>query len=1286
VYKCLVNAEEAQHVNAGETENPSTMEGVPMSARSETIEDTVLDSLPSCILGLEELFKYRDRRDKLVRDIVFSVGLVTKVFKLRDVQPTKRRTSSTADSGDAERRQSRDDVSPRITMTELDFSRFGSPFRENGLSSSALVMDSKSFIPGEDMQLQLWQKLSELSVECEDDSLCIDATASTPRDGRSHNGSALLHEAIEQDRRRMLSVQQAIRKSAESDQSENFSSLIEERASIAKSSMNQVAALEKHLTKIKDMYDSIQGDLLAVINQLEDTKREHHNAFLQPVSWQSSAAAQDSISSNRTSDKTKRCAWEHIMCRSSDIIHLSNDSANEGSILELRECFEEIGLQSQNFAHFLGRSPSSFQISYSHDCNTVVSRLTGMLVKQRQLSAAVVETTQKELTTLRVTLDELQSLLKDAVTEGIDMVQLAYSQCMATSTEISRLYEDMTEWEGQLQRWQDPAALKMTCESMVSEVALLEEALLQWENQRIDIKSALEKAMLTMNRSKFMRPHSDSSAASASGSVGMEVERLRIQLSLAEREAKSSRRALRTWYRSHRYFAVNTAPELFFALPDFRSPGSVLGDGGFASSANIPRRQLSEYDDVVVFTNPELLSVKEEALGDIGKTGTGRHLLLKGSYEGHEVILKGFAMHNNEQRKGMDREIEILSRLKSDLVIHPQAIVDASSDSSDPTLQITLFIEYPFYSRGNLVTWLKQEERKPWELQSIARQILFAIMYLHDHGIVHKDIKPSNILMRDDGRIVLTDFELARVVAQSLKTSDGLAELDDEVCTVTRSGTSGYMAPEVEAGQSTGLSSDMFSFGCLLFFIHFPREFAQLVPSQVSFPRDSNADADLCDLIQRLLSVDPLFRPTAASALSHSYFRATFVDRLMQEGEIVEQDRKLDAVRNLLSRTRAANRNSFDRISISRSSVVEDVLKYFQEVSLDNLRKHLKVTFVNEPGVDEGGLLTEMFNLFFDQVFRSSVGLFEDCNHALSASASLFRPGILSTESSTDAMLVEEGTSVAEGEVILPSQHVPAEQLIQLRAVGRAMVKALYEGRRIGNRLCPSVLKFFTGAAPTIMDLQLYDAQAAKSLRWLLTTGGVEDLGMHFEEVGQSNLGTVNDSNKAQYVRLKIQNILVDSRLPQLTAIKAGFMEALQALSTEAAPFLTLLSHTDWRIMLCGDTVINAHQIISALKFSNFPRRSKISLWLTEILLSFSEDYLRKFLVFVTGSPSLSSSFNTNSSSAIKINVRHQTRSAALPTAHTCFYYLDIPDYDDRVVFQSKLIFAIQNANTFEIV
>lgn len=50
--------------------------------------------------------------------------------------------------------------------------------------------------------------------------------------------------------------------------------------------------------------------------------------------------------------------------------------------------------------------------------------------------------------------------------------------------------------------------------------------------------------------------------------------------------------------------------------------------------------------------------------------------------------------------------------------------------------------------------------------QSIARQLLCAVMHLHDRGILHKDIKPANILLHADGRLMLADFDLSRDTSQ----------------------------------------------------------------------------------------------------------------------------------------------------------------------------------------------------------------------------------------------------------------------------------------------------------------------------------------------------------------------------------------------------------------------------------------------------------------------------------------------------------------------------------------
>lgn len=95
------------------------------------------------------------------------------------------------------------------------------------------------------------------------------------------------------------------------------------------------------------------------------------------------------------------------------------------------------------------------------------------------------------------------------------------------------------------------------------------------------------------------------------------------------------------------------------------------------------------------------------------------------------------------------------------------------------------------------------------------------------------------------------------------------------------------------------------------------------------------------------------------------------------------------------------------------------------------------------------------------------------------------------------------------------------------------------------------------------------------------------------------------------------------------------------------SPFLVKIWSHSKHILICS-------QVNDSLKFLNFPKKSKIPTWLREIILSSSEDHLRKFLVFVTGSPSIT----PTTYQKIEINVRCQARSGSLPVAHTCFYHL----------------------------
>lgn len=92
------------------------------------------------------------------------------------------------------------------------------------------------------------------------------------------------------------------------------------------------------------------------------------------------------------------------------------------------------------------------------------------------------------------------------------------------------------------------------------------------------------------------------------------------------------------------------------------------------------------------------------------------------------------------------------------------------------------------------------------EVVRIATELGSALDALHEAGIVHRDVKASNVLLRDDGRAMLTDFGLAKGEAYTVLTQPGQVM-----------GTLDYLAPELIHGEEATLSSDLYALGCLTY-------------------------------------------------------------------------------------------------------------------------------------------------------------------------------------------------------------------------------------------------------------------------------------------------------------------------------------------------------------------------------------------------------------------------------------------------------------------------------------
>jgi serine/threonine-protein kinase len=153
------------------------------------------------------------------------------------------------------------------------------------------------------------------------------------------------------------------------------------------------------------------------------------------------------------------------------------------------------------------------------------------------------------------------------------------------------------------------------------------------------------------------------------------------------------------------------------------------------------------------------------------------------------------------------------------------------------------YLSMEYVDGEDLASLLRRIGRLPNDKAlEIARQLCAGLAAAHDKGVVHRDLKPGNIMLDGQGRLRITDFGLAGVAG----------EVKD-----IRSGTRGYMAPEQQSGQEVTARSDIYALGVVLHEV-----FTGKRPSADSSHPDLAPEVDR--VIRRCLAQDPAKRPASA--------------------------------------------------------------------------------------------------------------------------------------------------------------------------------------------------------------------------------------------------------------------------------------------------------------------------------------------------------------------------------------------------------------------------------------
>ena len=186
-----------------------------------------------------------------------------------------------------------------------------------------------------------------------------------------------------------------------------------------------------------------------------------------------------------------------------------------------------------------------------------------------------------------------------------------------------------------------------------------------------------------------------------------------------------------------------------------------------------------------------------EILSELGKGGQGAVYLARDSQLGRLVAIK--TLRNFDHAPDLlDHEARIVSKLQHPNII---ALHDSGEHEGSP------YLVYAYIEGRTLAQLLKQEKKLSFvRAAEIACGVLDGLAYAHEQGVCHLDIKPANVMIRNDGVPMIMDFGLAQA------SSEHEPSLDP-----TLSGTPRYVSPEVVSGQRADFMADIYAVGTMLY-------------------------------------------------------------------------------------------------------------------------------------------------------------------------------------------------------------------------------------------------------------------------------------------------------------------------------------------------------------------------------------------------------------------------------------------------------------------------------------
>ena len=357
-------------------------------------------------------------------------------------------------------------------------------------------------------------------------------------------------------------------------------------------------------------------------------------------------------------------------------------------------------------------------------------------------------------------------------------------------------------------------------------------------------------------------------------------------------------------------------------------------------------------------------------------------------------------------------------------------------------------------------------------------------------------------------------------------------------------------------------------------------------------------------------------------------------------------------------RQQASRRYGSLRLNLRRKHVFEDTFHAFVHRNADEIRGRLHITFVDEEGVDAGGLSREFFAILAKEMFNPNYALF---------------------------MSTEDGCTFQPN----PNSIINPDDKRYFQFVGRIVGKAVVDGFLLDAHFTRSLYKHMLGVKPTHHDMQAIDPEYYKSLQMIMEHK-LEDIGLELtfstedHSFGRSTVidlipnGSkvpVTEESKARYVDLVCQHRMTTAIESQIKAFLEGFHEMVNR------DLINIFTAKELELLISGMPDIDIHDLKKNTDYNGYRPADKEIGWFWSIMFALTRSEKAAFLQFVTGSskvPLAGFSELQGMRGVQKFSINKASGSAgALMSAHTCFNALDLPVYSSEEEMKDKLLMAI---------